>query len=795
MGEVTKAEKIAAKYQVAEDTTTSARLVPLRDVVPSKLNHRRYWRRIGELAASIEEHGQRTPGKARPHPTEAGKLELVYGERRMRALATLGEKRAAAGELSTADDQLMLLVIQDLTDHEVRIEQAVENLDREDPHPLEEALIYQGLMTRREDGGDGMSLVDVCDLLHKSREHVADRMRLVALCEEGRDVFLADEIKEGHAVLAARIIDHDLQRRFIKDILGTNDSIAQGRVMSVEQARQHAKRFFMMPLATAPFDPTAPALVQGVGPCGTCPKNSSAQRVLFRDVALDNAHCTDIPCFHSKTDAAWVDRASAARAAGMDVLSDEDAKAVWPWPNETIVDANARYYPLDQVTWETAPQQTWGALVALVEQTDSIKIARVLARKPHSKQVTELITRETGRTLLHRANDILNEQQDDDDDDEDEDDSSVAANGEATSENVSRPAKAPGSGMPVASAPAHGSKAEQHDSNRWQQQQADAKEQQRKRVAQFRATLQVLAVLWSRLVMPIELLLPLRAIASRFAANCLVEVAREVAGRRGLRAVPGTVDMSKGMRAEAEAALLAFISAETNPSVVLGLLSEMILAKDVGTLADYVGIEPLLQVFGVALADAKQGKIPEPPKQKARGREPEQRRSSVRVKGKPAPTKATLAKPAASRSPTKRSATKKGSKPKGGTKASRPRLGAPVAPARASRAEAPTCGVCGCSDEHPCKVGKGTCSWQNDHLCTVCGDRVDRLVEACDLQSMDRGALIANVAAQGEAPSTNAERDVLGRALDYAIDEGMIERCAKDRVRLRASIADDEDED
>lgn len=174
--------------------------VRLDHITPSPTNPRKHFDRVAlaELAASIgKTKGVVNPILLRPNPKKtkgAKPYELVCGERRWRA-----------SELAGLAD--VLSIVQQLSDADVLELQLVENLQRADLHPLDEALGYQALL--RDVGYD---VGKIADRLGRDRRVVYDRLNLLNLTEAAQDVFRKDQISTGHAVILARLKPADQAR-------------------------------------------------------------------------------------------------------------------------------------------------------------------------------------------------------------------------------------------------------------------------------------------------------------------------------------------------------------------------------------------------------------------------------------------------------------------------------------------------------------------------------------------------------------------------------------------------------
>lgn len=136
---------------------------------------------LEELAASIREKGVIQPLIVRPHPTQAGAFQIVAGERRWRAaqLAQLHE---------------LPVVLRDFDDLEVLEVAIIENIQRADLNAIEEAQGYKQLIERFEHTQDKLA-----QALGKSRSHIANTLRLLALSDDLQDLVRSGQLTAGHA--------------------------------------------------------------------------------------------------------------------------------------------------------------------------------------------------------------------------------------------------------------------------------------------------------------------------------------------------------------------------------------------------------------------------------------------------------------------------------------------------------------------------------------------------------------------------------------------------------------------
>lgn len=171
--------------------------IPLSEIQLSKTNprRRRDEKADAELVESVRRHGVLQPVLVRPiEANGAPPWELVAGSRRF----------AAAKAAGLAD---IPAVSKDLTDVEALEVQVIENLQRADVHPLEEAEGYHQLSRH-----PGYDVATVAERVGRSVKYVYDRLKLLGLTKEAKQLFLDDRISAGHAILLARLKPADQAR-------------------------------------------------------------------------------------------------------------------------------------------------------------------------------------------------------------------------------------------------------------------------------------------------------------------------------------------------------------------------------------------------------------------------------------------------------------------------------------------------------------------------------------------------------------------------------------------------------
>lgn len=293
--------------------------------------------KLEELAASIKSKGVIQPILLRPSVFDETApnicYEIVAGERRFRA--------SIIAELDSIP-----AIVRDLSDADAAEMQVVENLQREDVHPLEEAEGYEQLMLKH-----GYKADDLAVKVGKSRSYIYGRLKYCALTLDVRDKFFDDEISASVALLLARIPVPKLQNQAAAEI--TNPSQFppySSEPMSYRRAVKHLQDRFMLSLDTAPFSITDSKLLPAAGSCEKCPKRTGNQPEIFNDI--DANVCTDPDCFTEKRTAADWKKVEMARKKGIPVLEGDEAEAAddeTNYAHGTEVDAKCQTWIFERI--------------------------------------------------------------------------------------------------------------------------------------------------------------------------------------------------------------------------------------------------------------------------------------------------------------------------------------------------------------------------------------------------------------------------------------------------------------
>ena len=194
-----------------EESNRSAEELKLSDLEPNRGQPRKDFddETLAELADSISQHGILQPLLVRP--IFGGGYQIVAGERRWRAARMAGLTTVPA-------------IIRELDDEQVMEIALIENLQREDLSPLEEAMGYQSLMDSYD-----MTQEEVAKIVGKSRSAVANVLRLLKLPEEVQSLIRSGQVSAGHGrallsfpddaekiAVAKRVIEEDLSVREVE---------------------------------------------------------------------------------------------------------------------------------------------------------------------------------------------------------------------------------------------------------------------------------------------------------------------------------------------------------------------------------------------------------------------------------------------------------------------------------------------------------------------------------------------------------------------------------------------------
>jgi ParB/RepB/Spo0J family partition protein len=361
---------------MADGTTAAPELAhyDTKLIDESPTNPRKTFHEIDELAESLKSHGQLEPCLVRP---KGKRLELVFGARRYRA--------AKLAQLT------LWCAKRELTDAQVLEIQIIENSQRNDVHPLEEAEGYEALQKTH-----GYSVEVIAAKVHKPVAHVIKRLRLCTLIPEARKAYHDGKLTLATAFLLARIPLPELQKRALEAMCDQDERyVDEDGPMTEHEARRLIEQDFMLRLQGAPFDREDANLVPNAGPCTTCPKRTGNQAELFADVKATDT-CTDVKCFGLKKEAGAKVKLAVLEEKGVTILPQSEAKKLFPHGHSSLA-YNSAFVNLDDKNYQDAKSRTYRQIL----KGSDVKLSAI---KAPDGTVVELAPRAAAERLLKAAN-------------------------------------------------------------------------------------------------------------------------------------------------------------------------------------------------------------------------------------------------------------------------------------------------------------------------------------------------------------------------------------------------------
>jgi ParB family chromosome partitioning protein len=266
------------------------RNLPLASLAESPLNPRRSFDEaaLNELAESIKTQGILAPLVVRPVNNH---FEIVAGARRYRAAHLAGLESAPVR-------------IVELTDAQAIETSIVENLQRRDVHPLEEASGFAALLRLEE---PQYSVEQIAVKCAKSPAYVLARIRLTELVPAVTEAFLKDEIGTGHALLLAKLQPAQQEEALTacyQEQYGGPTNKTKRFLLPVRQLQTWIEHNILLELASAPFSKDDAQLVPEAGACLDCPKRTGHNTLLFAEIGASQPNsCSDPKCYSAKLEA------------------------------------------------------------------------------------------------------------------------------------------------------------------------------------------------------------------------------------------------------------------------------------------------------------------------------------------------------------------------------------------------------------------------------------------------------------------------------------------------------------
>ena len=199
LGALLSAEGTATAFEESNE-------IPIELIDPSNLQPRTVFddAKLGELAKSIRSNGVVQPVLLR---RKGNRFELIAGERRWRAAEMAGLTKIPATIRNVSDDKVLEIAL-------------IENIQREDLNPIEEATAYKKLIDNL-----GLTQETVAERVGRDRSYVTNYLRLLKLPEDIQALLQAGRISTGHARTLLGVDQPDIQRRIARRIIDQELSV------------------------------------------------------------------------------------------------------------------------------------------------------------------------------------------------------------------------------------------------------------------------------------------------------------------------------------------------------------------------------------------------------------------------------------------------------------------------------------------------------------------------------------------------------------------------------------------
>lgn len=295
------ARKPAPKKPEAPVITTAATemvALPLSKVVTDPNNPRQTIdsNEVRELAQSIAAVGLINPITVRPHPDKTLDAYIVIsGSRRLMACSLVSMEHPERATINA-------IIRTGLSESEVREIQIIENLQRKDIEPLDEARAFQSLSKDHN-----LTAAQIAARVGRPVAYVHQRMNLNNLIPEWIEVLALDKMRIGAAMIIAKLSPEAQKEAFDHESDTYWNSKGKWRdrdsdLIDIDEAKQHLDGATLS-LDKAPFKTEDADLYPEAGPCGFCPFNTANSPSLFTEYS--SRMCTKATCYKTKSNLAY----------------------------------------------------------------------------------------------------------------------------------------------------------------------------------------------------------------------------------------------------------------------------------------------------------------------------------------------------------------------------------------------------------------------------------------------------------------------------------------------------------
>ncbi|MEW9501177.1 nucleoid occlusion protein [Jeotgalibacillus marinus] len=193
----------------ASEEKEEVKQIAIHQIQPNRFQPRTIFddEKIEELARTIHTHGIIQPIVVRESGEE--KFEIIAGERRWRAMKSLGWEKAPA-------------IVKNMSDTETASVALIENLQREELSPVEEAMAYQKLIHLHH-----LTQEALAQRLGKGQSTIANKLRLLKLPERVHEVLVRKKITERHARALIPLKDEELQIKILEEVIEQQLNVKQ----------------------------------------------------------------------------------------------------------------------------------------------------------------------------------------------------------------------------------------------------------------------------------------------------------------------------------------------------------------------------------------------------------------------------------------------------------------------------------------------------------------------------------------------------------------------------------------
>lgn len=374
----------------AMESSSIFREVLKRQLHPSPTNPRKEFPEgpIAEMEASVRERGVIQPLIVRrwPEKDRAGEeaFEIVCGERRFR------------GASRVAELERLPVIVRAMSDTEVLEIQLIENLQREDVSPYDEAVGYAEMLKLRSPEGVALySPERIAERIGKAVGYVRNRLKMQRTPKKLLEALKRGLIGTRICELVGRIPHAEDRERCAEEVL---EPECYDRPMSIEEAQAHVHEEYMVPLVKAPFDRKAVDLLPKAGSCEECRFRTGKDPDLAEDIAsglvgggktagIDPHLCQNPKCFRDKCEAFY------ARVKAADperIVGEAEAKSIFDdYGNVKLASrmkrADRKPDYSDVGHWDTGKLKPWS------EYARKLGVPVKLAKNPRTGAVVELV--------------------------------------------------------------------------------------------------------------------------------------------------------------------------------------------------------------------------------------------------------------------------------------------------------------------------------------------------------------------------------------------------------------------